>query len=193
MRQAEINRETKETQISLKLSIDKTPSNYKIDTPIGFINHMLELFAKHGKFNIEIKAIGDVEVDFHHLVEDIGIVLGQTFRKALGDFSGIKRYGNSVIPMDESLSTVTIDISNRPFLIYNVNFEKDKIGDIDVELFEEFFNAFANNLKCNLHINNHYGKNSHHIIESIFKAFAYSLREAVSIVDTGFVSTKGIL
>ena len=193
MRVAEIKRETKETKVAIKLNIDTSTTDYNIQTPIGFLNHMLELFARHGRFSMDVKATGDIEVDFHHLVEDVGIVLGEVFRKSLGDFSGIKRYGHTVIPMDEALSSVTVDISNRACLVYNVNFKKEKIGEMDIELFEEFFNAFTNNLKCNLHINNYYGKNSHHIIESIFKAFSYSIREAVTIVDTDFVSTKGTL
>ena len=193
MRADEIKRKTKETDICIKLDIDKTPATCSIDTPVGFLNHMLELFSKHGNFSLDIKASGDVDVDFHHLVEDVGIVLGQVFKKASNNFTGIKRYGNSCIPMDEALSKVTIDLSNRPFLVYNVKFAKDKIGEIDIELFEEFFNAFANNLKCNLHINNFYGRNSHHIIESIFKAFGYSLREALTLIGNEVLSTKGVL
>jgi imidazoleglycerol-phosphate dehydratase len=189
---SEIERKTKETNISAAINLDGD-GTYSIMTPVGFLNHMLELFSKHGNFDLKIDATGDIEVDFHHIIEDIGIVLGECIRKALGSFSGIKRYGNKTIPMDESLSMVTIDISNRAFLVYNVKFEKDKVGNVDIELFEEFFQAFANNLKCNIHINNFYGKNSHHILESIFKAFAYSLKEAVTITDKGFLSTKGIL
>ena len=193
MRKTNIHRKTKETEINLELYIDSEKSDYNISTPVGFLNHMLDLFAKHSGFSLFIEADGDVNVDFHHTVEDIGIVLGEGFRKALGDFKGIKRYGNAVIPMDDSLSMVTIDISNRPFLVYNTNLDKGKVGEIDIELFEEFFNAFTNNLRCNLHINNFYGKNNHHILESIFKAFAYAMKEAVTIVGTEVVSTKGIL
>ncbi len=193
MRTSEIFRQTKETSISAKLIINPQNSEYQIDTTIGFLNHMLELFAKHGNFNLYISGKGDTNVDFHHIVEDIGIVLGQLFFKALNDFKGIKRYGSKTIPMDDALSSVTIDISNRPYLVYNVNFPKERVGDFDVELFEEFFNAFSNNLRCNLHIKNHYGKNSHHIIESIFKAFGYALSEAVSISGDQILSTKGTL
>ncbi len=193
MRKSEIIRETKETKIKLNLLIDSENLDYNIKTPVGFLNHMLELFAKHGNFSLFIEASGDTEVDYHHTIEDIGIVLGEGFRKALFNFQGIKRYGNSVIPMDDSLSMVTVDISNRPFLVYNANLDKGKIGDVDIELFEEFFTAFANNLRCNLHINNFYGKNNHHILESIFKAFAYSMREAVTIIGDEPLSTKGIL
>ncbi len=193
MREAEVIRETKETKINLEIIIDAPNPSYNIKTSIGFLNHMLELFAKHGNFSINLNAIGDVEVDYHHTIEDIGIVLGEGFRKALSDFKGIKRYGSRVIPMDDSLSMVTIDISNRPYLVYNTNLEKGKVGEVDIELFEEFFTAFANNLRCNLHINNFYGKNNHHILESIFKAFAYSMREAVTIIGDEVISTKGIL
>ena len=185
-------RETKETKIKIEFEIDGK-GEYEINTPVGFLNHMLELFAKHGNFNIKINATGDINVDYHHLVEDVGIVLGKVVKNSLGDFSGIKRYGNKIIPMDDSLSMVTIDLSNRPFMVYNVKFSTEKVGQMDVELFEEFFHAFANNLKCNLHINNYYGKNSHHIIESIFKAFAHSLKEAATVTDIKTLSTKGVL
>jgi imidazoleglycerol-phosphate dehydratase len=191
-REATIKRETKETSINIAINLDRA-GNYSIKTPIGFFNHMLELFSKHGNFDLSIEATGDIDVDYHHLVEDTGIVLGDAIKKALGSFSGIKRYGNKVIPMDDSLSMVTIDLSNRAYLMYNVNFEKHKIGNFDVELFEEFFQAIAYNLKCNLHVNNFYGKNSHHIIESIFKAFAYALKEAIIIKGDAPLSTKGIL
>ena len=189
---AEIDRETKETKIKMEFELDGK-GEYSIDTPIGFLNHMLELFVKHGNFNMFLNATGDIDVDYHHLMEDVGIVLGRTIRKSLGDFSGIKRYGNKVVPMDDALSMVTIDLSNRPFMVYNVKFSTEKVGLMDVELFEEFFQAVSNNLKCNLHINNYYGKNSHHIIESIFKAFAHSLKEAVTIAGNETLSTKGVL
>ncbi len=191
-RKAEISRETKETKINMSINLDGK-ANYQIKTDVGFLNHMLELFAKHGNFNLTVNATGDTNVDFHHLVEDVGIVLGQCIKKALKDFSGIKRYGNKTIPMDDALSMVTIDLSNRPFLVYNVNFTNEKVGQMDVELFEEFFQGLVNNLKCNLHINNYYGKNSHHIIESVFKAFAHSLKEAVTPSEIAILSSKGVL
>ncbi len=187
-----IKRQTSETNISIELNIDGS-GNFKIDTPIGFFNHMLEQLAKHGKFDITLKAKGDVHVDFHHLVEDVGICLGKAFYEACGDFKGIKRFSSISVPMDDSLSNVTIDISNRPFLVYNVKKLKEKIKDFDTELFEEFFRAFVSNFRCNLHINNFYGSNSHHIIESIFKAFALSLNDALQIVDSSVPSTKGVL
>ncbi len=191
-RNAKISRETKETQISISIDLEGSGS-YNVQTPVGFLNHMLELFAKHGDFDLSVKASGDIDVDYHHLVEDTGIVLGQCIKEALKDFSGIKRYGNKVIPMDDSLSMVTIDLSNRPFLVYNVKFPNEKVGQMDIELFEEFFQAVVNNLKCNLHINTFYGKNSHHIIESVFKAFAHSLKEAVTVTGDKTLSTKGVL
>ncbi len=187
-----IKRQTSETDISIELNIDGS-GDFKIDTPIGFFNHMLEQLAKHGKFDITLKAKGDVHVDFHHLVEDVGICLGKAFYEACGDFKGIKRFSSISVPMDDSLSNVTIDISNRPFLVYNVKKLKEKIKDFDTELFEEFFRAFVSNFRCNLHINNFYGSNSHHIIESIFKAFALSLNDALQIIDSSVPSTKGVL
>ncbi len=187
-----IKRQTSETDISIELNIDGS-GDFKIDTPIGFFNHMLEQLAKHGKFDITLKAKGDVHVDFHHLVEDVGICLGKAFYEACGDFKGIKRFSSISVPMDDSLSNVTIDISNRPFLVYNVKKLKEKIKDFDTELFEEFFRAFVSNFRCNLHINNFYGSNSHHIIESIFKAFALSLNDALQIIDSLVPSTKGVL
>ncbi len=187
-----IKRQTSETDISIELNIDGF-GNFKIDTPIGFFNHMLEQLAKHGKFDITLKAKGDIHVDFHHLVEDVGICLGKAFYEACGDFKGIKRFSSISVPMDDSLSNVTIDISNRPFLVYNVKKLKEKIKDFDTELFEEFFRAFVSNFRCNLHLNNFYGSNSHHIIESIFKAFALSLNDALQIVDSSVPSTKGVL
>ena len=191
-RQSEISRKTTETSIFIKLNIDGS-GKFKIDTPIGFLNHMLEQLSKHGKFDIELKASGDVHIDYHHLVEDVGICLGKAFYDACYEFKGIKRFSSMTVPMDDSLSNVTIDISNRPFLVYNVKKLKEKINDFDTELFEEFFRAFVNNFRCNLHINNFYGSNSHHIIESIFKAFALSLNDALQIVDSSVPSTKGVL
>ncbi len=187
-----IKRQTTETSISLELNIDGS-GKFEINTPVGFFNHMLEQLAKHGKFDIKLSANGDVDVDYHHLVEDVGICLGKAFFDACGDFKGIKRFSSMTVPMDDSLSNVTIDISNRPFLVYNVKKLKEKIKDFDTELFEEFFRAFVSNFRCNLHINNFYGSNSHHIIESIFKAFALSLNDALQIVDSSVPSTKGVL
>ena len=191
-RSSTVSRKTTETSIFINLDVDGS-GKYEILTPAGFFNHMLEQLAKHGKFNISLKADGDVHVDFHHLVEDVGISLGKAFFEACGDFNGIKRFSSKTVPMDDALTTVSIDISNRPFLVYNVKNLTEKINDFDTELFEEFFRAFVNNFRCNLHINTHYGINSHHIIESIFKAFALTLNDALQIVDTSIPSTKGVL
>ena len=191
-RVSKVQRETTETKIDIELNIDGN-GNYSIKTPSGFFNHMLEQFSKHGKFDLKINAIGDIEIDFHHLVEDVGICLGKAFYEACGEFKGIKRFSSINVPMDDALSNVTIDVSNRPFLVYNVKNLTQKINDFDTELFEEFFRAFVNNFRCNLHINNFYGTNSHHIIESIFKAFGLCLNDALKIINSSVPSTKGVL
>ncbi len=193
-RKAELTRTTKETDIYIKLNIDGKGIS-EINTGIGFFDHILTLFSRHGFFDLVIKAKGDLEVDYHHTVEDVGISLGQAIIKACGDKSGMKRFGNSTIPMGESLVTVTIDLCDRPFLVYNVHFEKPKVGDFDVELIEEFFHAFTNNSGSTLHINMAYGSNNHHIIEAIFKALGRAIDQATSIDDRiqGVLSTKGTL
>ncbi len=182
MRSAEINRKTAETDIKLSLQIDGTGKS-DVQTGCGFLNHMLTLFAKHGKFDLAIKCVGDVEVDFHHTVEDVGIALGDAFKIALGDKKGIKRYGGAILPMDESLIVSAIDLSGRSCLVYNVALPATKVGDFDTELVEEFWLAFVRNCACTLHINETYGKNTHHIIEGAFKSVAKSVREAVEISD----------
>jgi imidazoleglycerol-phosphate dehydratase len=166
-----------------------------IKTSVPFLDHMLELLAQHGLFDITLKAKGDIEIDYHHTVEDIAICLGECFKKALGDFKGIRRYGESTVPMGESLSSVVLDICNRPSLAFNTPLIKGKVGEFDIELVKEFFNAFAQKSGISLHINVSYGDNTHHIIEAIFKAFARAL-DIASIVDkriTGVMSTKGKL
>ena len=180
MRESNINRKTKETNISCLINIDGTGVS-NIKTGIGFFDHMLEIFSHHSLIDVNLKSDGDLNVDLHHTVEDCGIVLGQSMLKALGTKKGIKRYGFYYIPMDECLSRCVIDLSGRPELVWNVNLGLKKIGEMDTELFHEFFKAFSNESKCNLHIENLYGKNNHHIIESCFKAFAKSLRFAVEI------------
>ena len=192
MRNVTINRKTKETDISLNLNIDGEGKSI-INTGIGFLNHMLTSFAFHGKFDLEIKCVGDLQVDDHHTVEDIGILLGQAFNKALEEKIGIKRFSSMSIPMDESLATVNVDISNRAFLIYNVIFENQKIGTMETQNFKEFFKAFVNESKMTLHINLIYGENDHHKIEAIFKAFAKAIKEATSINGTRIESSKGVL
>jgi imidazoleglycerol-phosphate dehydratase len=185
---------TKETQIRLSLNIDGTGEG-KICTSVPFLDHMLNLFARHGLFDMQVEAKGDIDIDFHHTVEDIGIVLGDAFRQALGDKKGIRRYGNSVVPMDETLAGVTVDLSGRPFLAYDVDLPKVKIGDFDVELVREFFAAFTNNCGLNLHVRLMYGDNVHHIVEACFKAFARAMDEATRVDERikGVMSTKGLL
>ncbi len=193
-RKAEVKRKTKETDIKISLKLDGT-GDYKINTTIPFLDHMLCQIAKHGLFDMEIEAKGDIEVDYHHTVEDVGIALGEAFKKALGEKEGIKRYGHAVIPLNESLSMVAVDISGRPYIVYNVAIPKEKVGEFDAELTEEFFRAFANSSGISLHINLMYGNNLHHIIESIFKAAAKALKEAAAIDERvkGIPSTKGKL
>ena len=191
---AEIERTTKETDINLELNIDGTGTS-DINTGVGFFDHMLTLFSRHGFFDLKLKATGDIEVDYHHTVEDVGICLGDAVTKACGDKAGIRRFGNSTIPMCESLATVVIDLCDRPFLVFNVPLEKPKVGDFDVELVEEFFHAFTNHCGATLHINLDYGSNTHHIIEAIFKALGRALDQATSKDKRihGVLSTKGTL
>ncbi|HEX9023434.1 MAG TPA: imidazoleglycerol-phosphate dehydratase HisB, partial [Geobacteraceae bacterium] len=160
-RKASIERVTKETQIRLSLDLDGR-GNAKICTSVPFLDHMLDLFTRHGLFDMEVEAKGDIDIDFHHTVEDIGIVMGQAFKQALGDKKGIRRYGQATVPMDETLATVAVDLSGRPHLVYNVHIAKVKIGEFDVELVKEFFQAFVNNCGTNLHVNVMYGENVHH-------------------------------
>ncbi|WP_027441441.1 imidazoleglycerol-phosphate dehydratase HisB [Ponticaulis koreensis] len=195
MRTAEVYRETKETQIRVSVTLDGKGKS-EIHTGIGFFDHMLEAFSKHSAIDLKVEAKGDLHIDMHHTVEDTGIVMGQAIAKALGDFKGINRFGHAYVPMDETLSRAAIDMCNRPYLIWNVNFTRDKIGDFDTELFKEWFQAFAMNSGGCVHIENLYGENCHHIAESCFKALARSLRQAISY-DPVFageaVSTKGSL
>lgn len=195
MRTAEIYRETKETRIKVSVDLDGNGKS-DIRTGVGFFDHMLESFAKHSAINLTVEAEGDLHIDQHHTVEDTGIVIGQAIAKALGDFKGITRFGHAYIPMDETLSRAALDLCNRPYLIWKVSFSRDKIGDMDTELFKEFFHAFAMNSGGCVHVENLYGENCHHIIESCFKALARALRQAISAdpVYAGVaVSTKGSL
>jgi len=193
-RKASIERVTKETQIRLSLDLDGK-GKAKICTSVPFLDHMLDLFTRHGLFDMEVEAKGDIDIDFHHTVEDIGIVLGQAFKEALGDKKGIHRYGQATVPMDETLAAVAIDLSGRPYLVYNVRIAKVKIGEFDVELVREFFQAFVNNCGANLHINVMYGENVHHILEACFKAAARALDQATRVDPRieGVLSTKGKL
>jgi len=193
-RAASVTRVTKET--SIKLSIDLDGSGIgKICTSVPFLDHMLDLFARHGLFDLEIEARGDIDIDFHHTVEDIGIVLGQAMKEALGEKKGIRRYGQATVPMDETLASVATDLSGRPFLVYNAILPKVKIGEFDVELAREFFQALVNNLGANLHINVMYGDNVHHILEACFKATARAMDLATQLDPRieGVMSTKGKL
>ncbi len=193
MRTSEITRKTKETDIKIKLNIDGSGTPV-IDTGIGFFDHMLTALCVHGGFDMEISCKGDLNVDGHHSVEDVGISLGKAFAEALGDKSGITRYGSAFIPMDEALGFCALDISARPFLVFNAEFTNEKIGDYDSCLTEEFMRAFAFNAGITLHLKSEYGKNDHHITEALFKALAYALRTAVKKNESGkAVSTKGTL
>ena len=192
-RTAEIDRETGETKISLKLSLDGGPSS--ASTGVGFLDHMLDLLARHGRLGLEVKAEGDLDTGAHHTTEDVGIVLGQAIDEALGDRAGIRRYGSAVIPMDEALAECAIDVSGRPFTVFDADLPDVSIAGFDAELAEEFFRAVANNAKMTLHVHVHYGENAHHMIEAAFKAFARALREALSVDpdEKGVPSTKGTL
>jgi imidazoleglycerol-phosphate dehydratase len=193
-RKASIERITKETQIRLTIDLDGSGSS-RICTSVPFLDHMLDLFTRHGLFDLEVDAKGDIDIDFHHTVEDIGIVLGQAVKEALGDKKGIRRYGQASVPMDETLASAAIDLSGRPYMVYNVKVPKVKIGDFDVELVREFFQAFVNNCFVNLHINVMYGDNVHHILEACFKATARALDHATQLDPRveGVLSTKGKL
>lgn len=194
MRRAEIERITQETQIKLSLNLDG--GDYRIDTGCGFLNHMLELFAAHGGFGLQISAQGDTEVDYHHTVEDVGIVLGQALRQALGDMRGVVRYGQQLLPMDEALLLAVVDISGRVYLVYDVTLPTAKVGDFDTELAEEFMQALVRNAGLTLHCRMLAGHNSHHIIEALFKAVARALRQAVQLdarQADKIPSTKGVI
>ena len=191
VRQFKGSRNTNETQIDIKLDLDS--NEYNINTGIGFFDHMLELFAHHGSFGLELKAAGDIHIDFHHTVEDTGILLGQAFYNATGDKKGIKRYGFFKVPMDEALVECVIDFGGRPYFSYDLEFISQKCGDFDMELIEEFFRAFASNAKINLHIIMHKNGNSHHVSEAAFKSFARALKEALTVENDRLMSTKGII
>ena len=195
MRKVEVNRKTKETDLKVQLNLDGS-GVYRIDTGIGFFNHMLELFTSHGKFDIDVLCVGDLQVDFHHTVEDVAISLGIAFKEALGDKRGIKRYGQRLLPMDEALVLCAVDIGGRAYLNYDVKYEAEKVGEFDVELAAEFMSAFTREAGINLHIVKLAGANSHHIIEGVFKSLARALAEAVSIdekFENEIPSTKGLL
>lgn len=195
MRTAQIQRDTKETKVFAKVNLDGT-GIYKVNTGIGFLNHMVEQLSKHSLIDIELEVDGDLHIDFHHTTEDSAIALGEAFKKALGEKKGINRYGFFYIPMDETLTRVVIDLSGRIYPVWKVEFKRDKVGEMDTELFREWFFAFASAVGCNLHIENFYGINNHHIIESCFKGLAKALRQAIAIDERQngqVISTKGVL
>lgn len=191
-RVAEVQRKTKETDIKLILNIDGN-GDYKISTGIGFFDHMLQLFSHHGKFDIHLEAKGDIYIDDHHTIEDVGMVLGQAFLKALSDKRGIKRYAHIILPMDEALVMVAVDISGRPYLAFDVDFKLPKLGDMTSQMVVEFFKAFVWSSKTTVHIKKLAGENDHHICEAIFKAVGRALKEACTIIDDRIPSSKGVL
>lgn len=195
MRKATIERNTNETKISVSLDLDGT-GTYRIATGIGFLDHMLEQLSRHSLMDLEVKAEGDLHIDFHHTTEDTGIAIGEAFSKALGDRKGISRFGQALSPMDETLTRIVLDASNRPYLVWKVNFARDKVGDMDTELFKEWFQAFGQAAGLTLHVECLYGDNNHHIVESCFKGLARALRQAIEIDPRkadAVPSTKGVL
>jgi imidazoleglycerol-phosphate dehydratase len=191
-RTANIHRQTKETDIACTLNLDGV-GQYEIDSGIGFLDHMLTHLSKHGRIDLVVKAKGDLHIDPHHTTEDIGLCLGDGLLRALGDKRGIARYGHSSVPMEDARADISLDLSGRPFCVYNVEYRTNKVGDFDVECIEEFLRAFSNSGKFNLHVNVPYGSNSHHVAEAIFKALGQALAVAVKIVGTDVPSTKGQL
>ena len=194
-RKASVARKTKETEIEVSLDLDGTGA-YDVSTGVGFLDHMMEQLSRHSLIDLRLRAKGDTHIDFHHITEDTGIAIGQAFAKALGDRAGIQRYGDALIPMDETLTRVALDASNRPYLIWKVVFTKPKLGEMDTELFKEWFQAFAQNAGLTLHVENLYGENNHHIVESCYKALARALRAAIALDPRSphaIPSTKGSL
>ncbi|KAJ49819.1 imidazoleglycerol-phosphate dehydratase [Clostridium tetanomorphum] len=192
MRKAKVERKTLETSVAVEMNLDGSGKS-EINTGIGFIDHMLTLMAFHGSFDLIVNCSGDLYVDDHHTVEDIGIALGQAFNKCLRERVGIKRYSSVYIPMDEALCRIVLDISNRPYLVFNINFERENIGSMDTQNFKEFFKAFVSEARVTLHINVLYGENDHHKIEAVFKAFSRGLKEAIQVISCNVSSSKGVL
>ena len=195
MRTATINRTTKETAVSVSLDLDGTGRS-AIDTPVGFLSHMLDVIARHGQVDLDVIATGDTFIDYHHTVEDTALVLGEAFAIALGDKRGIRRFGNAYVPLDESLARVVVDFSGRPFLVFEAPIDREMLlihKDFPFALVEEFFKSFANKCACNIHVDLIRGRNGHHAAEAIFKAFAVALREAKAVVGADVPSTKGVL
>ena len=192
MRRGFVERDTLETKIKVNLDLDGN-GKAEIDTGVGFLDHMLTLMAFHGKFDLTVIAKGDLYVDDHHTIEDIGICIGKAFKDAIGDRKGIRRYSTVYIPMDESLAYTSLDISNRPYLVFNVNFTNEKVGNMSTQMFKEFFRAFVNESRITLHINLIYGENDHHKIEAVFKSFARALKEGSEVISHDISSSKGVL
>jgi imidazoleglycerol-phosphate dehydratase len=195
MRTAVVERKTRETELLVQIDLDGS-GEYDIDTGIGFLDHMLESFTKHASLDMKVRAQGDLHIDFHHTTEDSGIAIGMAVAKALGDRAGIRRFGHALVPMDEALTRCALDASNRPYLIWKVQFTRPKLGEMDTELFKEWFQAFAQNAGLTLHVENLYGENNHHIVESCFKALARALRDALEIdprMEGDIPSVKGVL
>ncbi len=195
MRTAKVERNTKETQIAVEVNLDGT-GTYDVSTGIGFLDHMLEQLSRHSLMDLTVKATGDLHIDFHHTTEDTGICIGEAVSQALGGREGIERYGSAIIPMDETCTRVAIDLSNRPYLIWRVDFSRPKLGDMDTELFKEWFQAFAQAAGATLHVDNLYGENNHHIVESCYKGLARSLKAAITVDPRkadAVPSTKGTL
>jgi imidazoleglycerol-phosphate dehydratase len=194
-RTATLERKTKETSVAIKLEIDGTGEAH-VDTPIGFLSHMLDTIARHGKLDLDVTATGDTHIDYHHTVEDVGLVLGETFAKALGDKRGIRRFGSAYVPLDEALARVVIDFAGRPYLVFEVPMDREMLlihKDFPFALVEEFFKSFANKCACNIHVDLIRGRNGHHAAEAIFKAFAVALREAKQVAGGDVPSTKGVI
>lgn len=195
MRKAVVERTTKETRVTAEVNLDGT-GKYQVGTGIGFLDHMLEQLSRHSLIDLTLQAEGDLHTDFHHTTEDTGITIGQAVAEALGDRRGIRRFGSATIPMDETLTQVSVDVSNRPYLIWRVEFSRQKLGEMDTELFKEWFQAFAQNAGITLHVENAYGQNNHHIVESCYKGLARALRDAIehdSRIAGEVPSTKGVL
>ncbi|MGZ8831398.1 MAG: imidazoleglycerol-phosphate dehydratase HisB [Thermoanaerobaculia bacterium] len=194
-RQASVTRTTKETSVAVSLDLDGKGSS-RIETPVGFLSHMLDVIARHGKVELDVVASGDTAIDYHHTVEDTGLVLGETFAKALGDKRGIRRFGHAYVPLDEALARVVVDFAGRPYLVFEVPMDREMLlihKDFPFALVEEFFKSFANKCACNIHVDLIRGRNGHHAAEAIFKAFAVALRQAKEVVDNEVPSTKGVL
>jgi imidazoleglycerol-phosphate dehydratase len=196
MRVATLTRKTKETNVSVSLDLDGDGSKSNVDTPIGFLSHMLDVIGRHGKVDLDVKAAGDVHIDYHHTVEDTALVLGEAFAQALGDKRGIRRFGHAYVPLDEALARVVVDFAGRPFLVFEVPIDREMLlihKDFPFALVEEFFKSFANKCQCNIHVDLIRGRNGHHAAEAIFKAFAIALREAKQVIGTDVPSTKGVI